>query len=328
LMTGVGALVYRNLASNNLSSLASLRLPEKVYATLNEGVLTIYTILKDGKSKRKEVGLYGAAIGLVSPELIGGMKHCFRVVNGIEEMTLQTTSHDDTMDWATSITQGISMENGGGLLLDKAKKDAAPSPSLACNQPSSFPSLNSNDDVASSIVFAKQVQDDVKVPTIAKSKSLDSIVQVPMPLLKNNVTVKPSRSCDLTELDATFKTLDPVDLSETMLDFANNFFTNAQEAKLVSQPKAELPLQALRGRNLSRESIESDSSGYLDMPWLEIDKASSAESVAMSDEELVDKYLDLDASDTHLNVQDFKALLRYNEEGQKQSVDTDVFGLV
>jgi hypothetical protein len=296
-----------------------------VYATLNEGVLTIYAILKDGKSKRREMGLYGAAVGLVSPDLAGGMKHCFRVVNGVEEMTLQTTSHDDTMDWATSIVQGISMENGGGLLVEKAKKDAAPSPCLPCNQPPLLPNLISNDGASSSIVFAKQVQD-------KDSKSFDSITPMTPPMLEKYGTLKSSRSTDLTELDATFKTLEPADLSETMLDFANNFFTNAQKAEPVIHLKAALPLQAPRGRNLSHESIESaTSSDYLDMPWLEIDKASSAaESVAMSDEEIVDKYLDLSASDSHLNVQDFKTLLRYNEEGQKRSEDArfDVFGLV
>jgi hypothetical protein len=293
-----------------------LILSENVYVTVSTGVLTIYHFVKDGKSEKHQMGLYGAAVGLIAPDLVSGQKHCFRVVNGIESLTLQTSSYDDMMDWSTAIVHGISMENGGGLLLNKAKKES-PSTMNQDLETSIVRGVGDNDgDVKTSIVFSKQLHetDADKPPVITRSKSLDSFNQ---PAFGNRNTLNVSRSTDATEMNTTFKTLDPADLSETMQNFANNFFINTHN-ELPEINKDVLPLQALRVQDASDsdESIGSTGSEYfnLDVPWLEIDKASSATgSVAMSDEDVVEKYLDLDASTTHLNTQDFATLLRYNE---------------
>ena len=89
----------------------SSHLVEKVYATLSSGVITLFTIKRDGKSKKRSFGLYGSAIGIAK---CAGSKHCFRVLDGIEPIILQAESSSSMMDWATSIAHSISMENGGG----------------------------------------------------------------------------------------------------------------------------------------------------------------------------------------------------------------------
>ena len=100
------------------------------------------------------MGLYGSAVGLVSPELVH-KNDCFRVSNGLERITLQASSHDDMMDWSTVIAQGISMENGGGILLDKVKREE--SASVTQQEPSIFRKVHNDAGVKSSIVFAKQI---------------------------------------------------------------------------------------------------------------------------------------------------------------------------
>ena len=44
---------------------------EKVYGTLSSGVLTFYSIKRDGKSCKKVVRLLGSAIGLVDSSHLG-----------------------------------------------------------------------------------------------------------------------------------------------------------------------------------------------------------------------------------------------------------------
>jgi hypothetical protein len=280
--------------------------------------LTCYTNLKDGKSKKHEIGLYGSGVGLVMPELTSGIKNCFRVVNGLEEITFQAASQEDMMDWSTTIVHGISMENGGGLLLDKAKKEYIPNSTAGqCHQSSVFHGTRSSyDGIKSSIIFSKQLEEapQEEPPIVTKSKSLDSMVSMP---LTDKLGLKQSHSSD--EINhLTFKTLDPVDLSDTMQSFASNFFIDTQKTFPTRNHKASLPVQAQRVQDLSYDSIESicqsttDGSECLDIPWLELDKASSV--AALSDDEIVDEHLDLNASDTHLDAQGFKTLLKYNEE--------------
>ena len=302
--------------------LTLLLLLEHVYATVSTGILTVYAILKDGKSKKHEMSLYGSAVCLVAAEVVSGMKHCFRVVNGIEDIVLQASSYEDMMDWSTAIVHSISMENGGGVLLEKAKNNEANTiPIQQFQETSIFRGVGDSDGgIKSSIVFAKQIHKTTVVPPITKSKSLDSMA--PIPLFEKFDTLNTSRSTDLTELNTTFKTINPTDLSETMQDFANNFFKSFPEG--TCKADNVLPLQALRVNDLSCDSIESTGSSCLDTPWLEIDKASSATgSVAMSDEEVIDKYLDLNANNTHLNAHDFSTLLRYNEciEGEAEKME-------
>jgi hypothetical protein len=349
-----------------------------VYATLSTGLLSVYTVLKDGKSTKKAFGLFGSAVGLVSPELVSGNKHCFRIVNGLEEIVVQAASYEDMMDWSTAIVHGISMENGGGLLLDKAKKET---PTMQPEEePSIFCGFDDNDGGEKSIVFAKQVHASVPArgnkpsamkrpakqaaktnspPAILKSKSLDSTMLPP--LAEKFPTLNMSQSTDLTELNTTFKTLDPVDLSETMHDFAKHFFPVVAEASPEKKPKLVLPLQALRAQDLSYETINSNDSDCLDhswletspekkrelplqalraqglayetlkshgsgeclpyYPWLEIDKASSATGSAAISE---DELLDK-FSDIHAiehtNSEDFAALLRLSNGSRVQKIE-------
>ncbi|KAL3780733.1 hypothetical protein HJC23_001015 [Cyclotella cryptica] len=291
---------------------------ERVYATVSTGVMSIYIVLKDGKSKKQVFGLYGSAVGLVAPESVSGNKNCFRVVNGIEKITLQAASYDDMMDWSTIIVHGISMENGGGILLGKAKKETANVPVDNCQQPSISCGFEHNDDRGvKSIVFAKPKAKHSPI----KSKSIDSSECPP-----NFETLNASRSTDMTEINTTFRSLDPVDLSETMEDFANNFFmTTINDRCSKNAPKSALPLQALRVQDLSYESIESSGSVHLDEAWYEIDKASNTGSVAMSDEEVIDKYDDVNAYG-HINSDDFAKLLQCNHcvgvtKGRVQKID-------
>lgn len=290
------------------------------------GVISIYQVLKDGRSKKQEMGLYGSAIGLVSPELVH-KTNCFRVSNGLERITLQASSYDDMMDWSTVIAQGISMETGGGVLLDKVKKESQSTldTSALHQEPSIFRDVHNNEGAKSSIVFAKQIKElssrDNPPAALVKSKSLDSYVSS-TPLFEHLNT---SRSFDVSEME-TFKTLDPVDLSETMQSFANNFFSHAQDAFPNDNVKSNVvvPLQAARVQNLPCESIDSSNHSEYNIPWLEIDEATSAGSVALSDEEVVDKYLDLNASDTHLNAQDYAKILRYNESAERLKIEGSV----
>lgn len=286
---------------------ANLILPlflEKVYATVSTGLMSIYTVLKDGKSKKQVIGLYGSAVGLVAPELVSGNKNCFRVVNGIEEITVQAASYDDMMDWSTIIVHGISMENGGGILLDKAKKETATVQVENCEKPTIFRGFDDNDDGGvRSIVFAKPKAE----PATTKRKSLNLSKRLP-----KTETLNSSLSTDMTEINTTFRSLDPIELSETMEEFASNFFTTTHDTFAKNALTTVLPLQALRVQDLSYESIESSGSEHLDEVWLEIDKGSSATgSLAMSDEEVLDKYRDLNTN-CHLNSEDFAKLLQYN----------------
>eukprot|EP00956_Cyclotella_meneghiniana_P016177 scaffold25433_cov20-Cyclotella_meneghiniana.AAC.1 len=220
------------------------------------------------------------------------------------------------------------MENGGGILLDKVKREeSALDSSTTKEEPSIFRKVHNDAGVKSSIVFAKQIKEELSnednVPAaLVKSKSLDSYVSSAPQFEQLNT----SRSVDASEME-TFKTLDPVDLSETMQSFANNFFSHAQDMfpNDNAKPNLVMPLQALRVQNLPHESIDSSNHSEYDIPWLEIDEATSsaAGSVALSDEEVVDKYLDLNASD-HLNARDFTKLLRYNESAERLKIEGSV----
>ena len=267
------------------------------------------------------MGLYGSAIGLIAAESMSGMKHCFCVVNGIEDIVLQASSYDDMMDWSTAIVHSISMNNGGGVLLQKAKSETNTIPTQQCQERPIFCGIDDDEGcIKSSIIFAKQLRKTTVIPPITQSKSLDS--SAPTALFEKLDTLNTSRSTDFTELNTIFKTLDPTDVSDTMQDFANNFFKSFPEGSC----KADfvLPLQAPRAQDLSCDSIDSTGTFCLDTPWLEIDKASSAaESAAMSDEEIIDKYFDLNANNAHLNAHDFSTLLRYNEciEGETKEIE-------
>ena len=98
---------------------------EKVYGTLSSGVLTLYSIKRDGKSCKKVVHLLGSAIGLVDSGDVNGRRNCFKVlVNGIESICLQADCLDSQLSWAVALCQSISLQNGGGLILDQKMRMA------------------------------------------------------------------------------------------------------------------------------------------------------------------------------------------------------------
>ena len=88
--------------------------PERVYATLSSGKLSLYVVKRQGKSTKSILQLRGASISLSED-------NCFRVNSELKVVKLQAVSSEEALDWATSIAQSISMQNGGGLLLDKEK---------------------------------------------------------------------------------------------------------------------------------------------------------------------------------------------------------------
>jgi hypothetical protein len=92
---------------------------EKVYATLSSGTLTLYAVVKKQRQGREKLVLRmrGASVSLEN--------NCFTVYSGLKVVQLQAVSGDDALGWATNICQSISMENGGGLLLDKEKQEEA-----------------------------------------------------------------------------------------------------------------------------------------------------------------------------------------------------------
>ena len=93
---------------------------EKVYGTLSSGVLTLFAVKRDGKSCKKVIHLLGSAIGLVDSGDVNGRRGCFKVlVNGIESIYLQADCLDSQLSWAVALCQSISLQNGGGIILDQ-----------------------------------------------------------------------------------------------------------------------------------------------------------------------------------------------------------------
>jgi hypothetical protein len=88
---------------------------ERVYATLYSGKLSLYVVKRQGKSTKSILKLTGASVGLAD-------NNCFNVYSGLQIVKLQAVCREEAIDWATKIAHGISMENGGGVLLDKEKK--------------------------------------------------------------------------------------------------------------------------------------------------------------------------------------------------------------
>ena len=198
---------------------------EKVYCTLSSGVLTLFTPSKDGNSTKRAIGLYGSAIGLVD-SLTNGNKHCFRVLDGMNEPAiLQADSLDSQMDWATTIALSISMESGGGVLLENEKRSQESNGCPVNGKPSPQPIFR---DFDSSFVFAKSLEErsghDIRLDPITEKIDVSNQFDI-----TNNI----------------FESLNPVDLSSAMEDYARKFF--------VAQPT---PIQSLRDDELEWISID------------------------------------------------------------------------
>jgi hypothetical protein len=258
---------------------------EKVYATLSSGVMTLFTVKRDGKSTKRQFGLYGSAIGIVDSNLVNGTKNCFRVLDGVESIILQSESQESQMQWSTAIAHSISMENGGGILLDKEKRAGLdsfgfPMPGCAPVSSSIFRGFY-NDEGNTSIIFAKPVQE---------------------------LRLGPMESCDITRLEPITERrclgkMDTTDVSEATekvgsisdsVDLSRRVFDDMRK-KPVNSSKKTIPVQALRSENSH--------------PWLMIDRVSSASSAS----EIFDKVSEFDET-THLNVEDFTKLVNFTKE--------------
>ncbi|KAL3787826.1 hypothetical protein ACHAW5_003578 [Stephanodiscus triporus] len=270
--------VGRRLIAGERSSKVSW---EKVYATLSSGVMTLFTFKRDGKSTKRHFGLYGSAIGIVDSNLVNGSKNCFRVLDGVESIILQAESQDSQMEWSTAIAHSISMENGGGILLDKEKRAMARDGSGLDNF--GFPTPGSahvtscifrgfENDETTSIVFAKPAKE-----------------------LRLGLT----ESCDISRLEPItekrrLSKLDTTNITEATEEIGIALRTSNSSDK-------SFPVQALR----------TEAHPHLDLPnpWLVIDRVSSASSAS----DIFDKVSEFDKT-TQINSEDYNKLVDFTKE--------------
>ena len=155
-----------------------------MYATLSSGTLTLFTVKRDGQSKKRSFSLYGSAIGLDS-NVIDGSKHCFRVLDGTLFVVLQAESQTSQMEWSIAIAHSISMENGGGILFDKEKLGITRDGGFGLDN-AGFPIIDGysvTKNRNSSVVFSKPIHDEGRLNPISKtsySTKLDIELSLPM----------------------------------------------------------------------------------------------------------------------------------------------------
>lgn len=180
---------------------------EKVYATLSSGVMTLFVVIKTGKSKKRQFGLYGSAIGLVDSS-------CFRVLDGVESITLQADSQEMQMEWSTAIAHSISMENGGGIIMEKEKlamaRDGRGLDSFGFPLPGIGPPVDASsifrrafkaeDATTTSIVFAKPIQDLRLGPSENDDIRLEPITERRRPIKAQEVIGTSLNSLNLVDL--------------------------------------------------------------------------------------------------------------------------------
>jgi len=117
---------YTNFSSpqNRTKLLNSEPWWEEVYVELKAGKFIIqgcYSEPSNSSSNGTVISLRGSAIALVDPRDVHHTRNCFRLMKGLETTILQASSHDEMMNWATSVVHAISIESGGGFLLDHGK---------------------------------------------------------------------------------------------------------------------------------------------------------------------------------------------------------------
>ena len=125
--------------------------------------------------------------------------NCFVVYSGLKFATLQGVSREDALDWCTNICHSISMENGGGLLLDKRKEEAA------LHEQGANRHYSTADELYSS----------VQVVTTSKSNAIETTLDVTQ---STQVTEETDSNCG-----TAFNSLDPEEVSKKMEEFALNF---------------------------------------------------------------------------------------------------------
>ena len=254
---------------------------------------------RDGKSTKRSFGLYGSAIGLVDSNFLDVGKHCFRVLDGVEYVVLQAESDASMMEWSIAIVHTISMENGGGILLDKEKLRVA-------RDEFGFDSAGFPiDNIArsSSIVYGVKTEEAMSIVFTKPTKEINLGSGA-----SGEVTKAHSSKLDTTHSTETtheasstsFNSVDNVELFYPMEHFACNFFdTNEQPSR--NQFKRLLPIQALR----------SD----VPEPWHMIDGASSESSAA----EIFDKVSDFEEN-TQLNAEEYSKLVQLTKSAGGEEI--------
>ena len=83
---------------------------EKVFVELKNGSLIIHnggsSDTTSSNSDNDILPLRGSAISLIDPKEIRRKLYCFRLMSGLESITLQASSHKEMMDWATMLVHG------------------------------------------------------------------------------------------------------------------------------------------------------------------------------------------------------------------------------
>lgn len=95
---------------------------QRLSVELKSGRLVLHRLHEDYSDAFEEcISLRGAAVSLLDPKDAFHSRHCFRIMSGLLSVTLKASSCREMLDWATSLVHGISIENGGGFLLDHLK---------------------------------------------------------------------------------------------------------------------------------------------------------------------------------------------------------------
>jgi len=231
----------------------------------------------------------------------------------MQSIVLKANSYDDMIDWATAIVHGISMENGGGFLLEKEQNDRKRNRrGFPIQKKETRVAFRGADDDEGGGEHGRNLSGDGSYTTCLSSISPISLKEgsnecrelrdfrpshLPPIMEQDNKAreLNVSHFTDFTEAETTFKSLNPADLSETMENFARDFFVCKT---------SQYPVQAL-----SKECNDD--------PWVDIDRASSATgSSAFSD------VLEIDGN-SHVSKDNFDKLLQYTTNSLKIS-DFDV----
>ena len=220
--------------------------------------------------------------------VIDGSRHCVRVLDGVEYVVLQAESQTSQMEWSIAIAHSISVENGGGVLLDKAKMgvtgyggaglDSAGFPSIygCVDPPSSDFHATNPEDLATSIVFAKP----------CKLNPISEISQSHSRKLNTSHVTEATRGVSSGNITCLTNN---VELSPPLEHFASNVFDAHKNAH---SSKKSFPMQALSSEH----------------PWYMIDRASSESSAS----EIFDKVSNFDEN-TQLNACDYSKLVQLTE---------------
>jgi hypothetical protein len=271
---------------------------EKVYATLSSGVMTLFTVKRDGKSTKRQFGLYGSAIGIVESNLVDGSQNCFRVLDGVESIILQAESQECQMQWSTAIAHSISMENGGGILLDKEKRAMARDGYTLDSF--GFPTLG-GDPVTSSI-FRGVFLTDGHTPSIVFAKPVQEL------------RLGQTESCEITRLESIterrrLSKLGATHVTEAAEKVSSTLNNSDADLSRIIVDDDEKRISKLSDKTLPIQTLRNEAS-----PWLAIDRMSSASSGSDSIFDMVSEF----DKKAQLNSDDFTKLVNFTKEASMQ----------